>query len=165
MPTSTRCTTHRTFHCYELAHETKTQRHKGTKRHRGKVSGSQLSTFSSPMNPWQKLAAGQQLRGLSAKAYNAMLDAALAHSARGLNTGSGAELRMPDGTINIRNDTTYHLGHFAVVGLDQVLIGPDLNAHEFKYRFAMRGEIPSGSDHRGRFGILVNPLPQGQIGP
>ena len=109
-------------------------------------------------DPFQKVIAGQQLRGISSAAWNTLMDLCLARKRQGINVSGRADLVMPDGAINVRNDSGYDCEEFDVLGLDDMLTGPDVDEGEFKYRYAMRATTPASLEHRGRFVVLVDPL-------
>jgi hypothetical protein len=115
-------------------------------------------------DPFKHVQAGEPLR-VSATAYNAMLDAALAHHQSQLTVGAGPSqlLGSDQAVVLVRNDTGVDVPRFGVVGLDAPLILPADNELEFAARVTFRGVLPSANT-RGRFAVLQEPLPMGKIG-
>lgn len=70
---------------------------------------------------------------------------------------------LPDGRdiIRVRNDTEADLDRFSVVGLGAPLILPDENLEQFHRHLLFSG----GDPVVGRFAVLLNPIPDGEIGP
>lgn len=113
---------------------------------------------------FKRAQAGQPL-DISARAYNAMLDAA-----QGFKNGRhdirqpGAEQFRQADIVLVQNGSGEDLSRFSVLGIDGVIISPDDNLLEFQNRIALVGVTPVESRHRGRFVILLDPLKSGKIG-
>ena len=117
------------------------------------------------MDPLRKVKPGDAF-AISAKAYNAFVDAARA--AKGVPDadvrGGRADRRDPL-TVLIRNESGEDLPQGGVLGLDRPLIDPDDNEREFQSRVTFVGAaIAEGDDYAGRFAIACEPIPQDTIG-
>lgn len=112
---------------------------------------------------FKRAQAGQPLE-LSARAYNAMLDAAqgLKNKRHDILQPGAEQFRQAD-IVFVRNDTGYDQSRFAVLGINGVIFTPDDNLREFQTRVAFTGVAPDGS-HRGKFLVLLDPLKDGKIG-
>jgi hypothetical protein len=112
----------------------------------------------------KKVARRQSLR-IPAAAYNSFIDAAMDY--RNRTVGLEANCKQKDtktGVIYVRNDSGGNLDQFAVLGLDAILIGPADNEQEFRNRVVLKGVKPDKKKHKGRFGILLDPVAAGQLG-
>ncbi|MBI1373363.1 MAG: hypothetical protein GC159_11585 [Phycisphaera sp.] len=103
---------------------------------------------------------------IPAATFNAFVDAAFDFSRRqrGLGRDSQAVFRQLD-IIPVRNDTGEDLDRFSAVGIAAPIIGPDVNADEFKNRATAIGVKPIVPDHRGRFAVYLEPVKDGKIAP
>jgi len=110
-------------------------------------------------DPFKKVQPGDRLE-IPAAAYNAFIDAALAHRASAQQGPPSLRTRR---TVLVRNDTGSALPRYAVVGIGAPLIDPADNESGFQERIAFSGATPA-AEHFARFGILQVPLPAGAIG-
>jgi hypothetical protein len=117
----------------------------------------------------KKVRSGQEL-AIPARAYNAFVDAALAHR----EGGSSLRSRPPHGrasradhaaTILVRNDSGGDIPRFGVLGLDGPIIEPGDNLASFQNQPAFSGSTPAAGTHEGRFALVQQPLASGAIGP
>lgn len=114
---------------------------------------------------FKKTQAGQKL-DISAKAYNAFVDAALANQTRsnvGASAGAG---RQHLGNVLIQNKTGSDLAEFAVVGLGDPIFEPTDAAKTatFKAQVGFEGDTPATASHTGKFAILLEPIADDNIG-
>ncbi len=115
---------------------------------------------------FKKVKTGDQLR-IPASEYNAFVDAALDLRGRQQNRGQAAQPGSEGrsgGIILVRNDSDSDVGRFAVLGIDQPILGPATNLPEFKNRIALACSTPTLLAHFGRFVITWEPIRSGQIG-
>lgn len=113
----------------------------------------------------KRLRKGQILKGIPAADWNQFVATAEGFSAMramGKTDSSEPPSRSPT-TVPIKNTTGGALGRFAVVGLDSILFGPDLNLSEFKNNFAFVGYTPAAGTHEGKFAIVQEPVASGKI--
>jgi len=111
-------------------------------------------------DPFKKVQPGDRLE-IPAAAYNAFIDAALAHRASAREGPPALRTRR---TVLVRNNTGSNLGRFWAVRLGVPLIDPSLNENAFLERIAFQAEQPAAGQV-GRFGILQVPLAPGAVGP
>jgi len=101
---------------------------------------------------------------ISAPTWNAMLEAAKAHEFSKFNSTSGDNPLFRQADIcKVRNDSGNTLDRFSVVELSNALITPQENEAEFQSRAAFRVILPT-KQARGKFGVLLEPIPSGRIG-
>jgi hypothetical protein len=113
-------------------------------------------------NPFQKVTAGQRIN-FSATAWNAFLDAAVAHRNGALRVEANAGRELPQtAIIRIRNDSGTDLARFSVVGLGDPLIDPADSEAGFLAAVALAGVTPT-IDHLGKFAVLLEPAGDGAI--
>jgi hypothetical protein len=115
------------------------------------------------MSDLKKVRAGDPLV-IPASAYNAMVDAALAHQQDQYNFGGErrGSLRQT-GIVSVRNDTGEICPRFGVLGVTGPLILPSDDADAFKERIVLAGTTPTAA-HVGRFVVTLEPVPIGGIG-
>lgn len=103
----------------------------------------------------------------SAAEWNAMKDAARAHQQRLLDqTSESLESFRQADIIKIRNDSGGPLGRFSVLGIDGPVFDPSGSAAEelaFQNQVILKGITPA-SEHRGKFAILLEPIPEDGVG-
>jgi hypothetical protein len=58
----------------------------------------------------------------------------------------------------------YDQPRFGVLGLTEPIILPGDNDMEFKRQVTFEGVVPTKSSHRGKFGVLLEPIGAGKIG-
>lgn len=118
-------------------------------------------------NPFRKLPAGSPVTAFSITAWNHMLDMLNWWQTVG---GGGRPLGGVDWDQSIfrcRNDTGGDLASYAVVGLDGPLWPPSDGAAElaeFRNQTSIKGVTPTVADHRGRWGVMLEAVPDGAIG-
>lgn len=102
---------------------------------------------------------------IPASAYNAFVDAAEAHRrSRRVLRQPPTDDRRPAEVVLVRNSSGSDVGRFGILGIDGVVIGPDINEAEFASHWALDGDTPTASDHRGRFVVTLEPIATGKIG-
>jgi len=115
-----------------------------------------------------KVRQGDALR-IPAAAYNAFVDAAIAHQASQRNLGAGdlAEGGAP-GLVPVRNNSQEDVARFGVLGIDGPLFTPGDGGgdepDEFRTRVTLKGVAPKEDRHVGRFVIAREPIVKGRIG-
>lgn len=111
----------------------------------------------------RKVSAGDPLRP-SAAVHNATLELIERRRAGRHNIGAGGHARSgPDGAILARNDSGAGRDRFDILGVDGPIVNVTENAAEFESRVSVVGVAPE-EKHRGRFVVLLEPLPGGLIG-
>ena len=110
-------------------------------------------------DPFKKVQPGDRLE-IPAAAYNAFIDAALAHRA---STREGPPSLRTHYKVLVRNNTGADLEQFATVGLGDAVITPAQNESAFKQQVLINAEVPVESKHQARFGVLTAPLKAGAI--
>jgi len=116
-------------------------------------------------DPLKKVLPGQEL-SIPAQAYNAFVDAALAH--RGVNSHGVAiperSYSRHPGLIRVRNTTASVLARFAPVGLSGVAIDPTASLANFQNTPVFNAVAPGSSTYLGKFAVLQKPLASGAVG-
>ncbi len=117
----------------------------------------------------RKVLSGEKLQ-IPASTYNAFVDAAQANIAQNnflTESSKNGESRK----VIVQNNSGGNLDKFEILGIDSPLIDPDENETDFQNRITLIGVTPedgsggSGSDdHRGKFIVLQEPIPDGDIG-
>jgi hypothetical protein len=116
-----------------------------------------------PGDAFKKVQPGQRLQ-ITAEAYNAFIDAALAvREHKQFGTEASPFFRQ-SGVVKVKNASGSDQARFAILGLDSPIIQPADNLDEFKRQVTFRGVVPQSSDYVGRFAVLLEPLATGQIG-
>jgi len=116
------------------------------------------------MGGLKKARSGERLQ-IPAAAYNAFVDAAEAHRSR--QTGisrTPQHTAQQTGIVLLRNDSAEDRLRFDVLGLAGPIPTPDENESEFQNRTCLSGVVPEIVKYRGRFGILLEPIPDGAMG-
>ncbi|MFH1022136.1 MAG: hypothetical protein V1809_01965 [Planctomycetota bacterium] len=114
-------------------------------------------------NDLKKVFPGQRL-SIPAGAYNAFIDAAEVHKKRLVGiTGGENPFFAPMGILLVRNDSGGPRERFDVLGLDEIVISPEDNDREFKNHPILAGVVPDITKHRGRFGVLQEPVGSGMF--
>jgi hypothetical protein len=114
----------------------------------------------------RKVKPGDSLQ-IPAAAYNAFIDAAIAHRNSGVGGAGAGQRRFRQADIvKVRNDSGSAVVRFGVLGIDAPIILPEDAATEAEFIgcVALSGITPALADHAGRFVILLEPLADGQIG-
>lgn len=101
---------------------------------------------------------------LTAEAFNAFIDAALAAKRRDPGQTLLHQPLTEACLFPVLNDTGGNLDRFAAVGLTEPIILPADNLDEFKSQIAFRVRVPTADDTGGRFALLQEPLVDGAIG-
>lgn len=112
----------------------------------------------------RKVQRGQKL-SISAAAYNAFVDAALDLRQRqtGISSTAQGVIQQP-GIVLLRNDSGEDRVRFDVLGLESPIPTPAQNEAEFQNRVCLSGVVPEMLRHRGKFAILMEPIPTGAMG-
>lgn len=101
----------------------------------------------------------------SASVHNAMVDAALAHKRGAVrSTWVPPPVASSPGIVLVRNDSGANVGRAAVLGIDGVVIAPDVSVNEFQNRPLISGVSPTDPDHVGKFVVTMEPIPAAKIG-
>lgn len=113
-------------------------------------------------DPLKKVQSGDKLE-IPAAAYNAFVDAARAAKSHHVVGGDALASKRRTTIAKIRNVTGSDLSRFAIVGLEEPIVTPAANEQEFLERPTFHGVVPAPW-HRGRFGVLLEPLKHNTIG-
>ncbi|HUS48333.1 MAG TPA: hypothetical protein VM098_09440 [Phycisphaerae bacterium] len=110
-----------------------------------------------------KVQPGDPLK-IPAATFNSMIDAAAAHRARAHDVRQLPQPAVPHNTVLlVQNSSGADRDRGEVLGIDGVVISPTDNQDEFEQRFALDGATPT-ADHAGRFVVLAEPIPTGELG-
>ena len=117
----------------------------------------------------EKVVSGQPLN-IPATTYNAMIDAA--RKANSINTFNSETTNSKDyAKVSVLNSSGSDLDRFFILGIDEPIILPADDQEDFESRITVDGVTPEdgtggsgASDHRGRFVVLQEPIPDGEIG-
>lgn len=71
---------------------------------------------------------------------------------------------LPEGLVLIKNDSDDDASAFDVLGIDNILFGPDDNLPEFQRNPVLSCVTPALPDHAGKFVVLYESIPAGAIG-
>ncbi len=113
-------------------------------------------------DPFRKVKPGDSL-AVSATAYNAILDAAMANMRRPV-TLSPSKREQPDNFVLIMNNSGEDVGAFEILGIDGVVFGPDDSLSEFQLHPILKGVTPQEKLHKKKFVIVQEPIENGKIG-
>lgn len=103
---------------------------------------------------------------IPADAYNAFIDAAR-RGQRGIHGRQAVVMPKPrpqNATVLVQNTTGAGLDAFSVLAINSVLFAYADNNDEFKSSPCLVGTTPSYSPTRGKFAILLEPLPNNEVG-
>lgn len=116
-------------------------------------------------DPLKKVLPGQQL-SIPAQAYNAFVDAALAHRGVGAHGPQVPErtYSRPPGLVRVRNMSGVDLPRFSPIGVSNVAISPTASLPNFQNTPIFHGFQPVSSQYRGKFAVLQEPLANGALG-
>ena len=117
----------------------------------------------------EKVVSGQPLN-IPATTYNAMIDAA--RKANSINTFNSETTNSKDyAKVSVLNSSGSDLDRFFILGIDEPIILPADDQEDFESRITVDGITPEdgsggsgSSDHRGRFAVIQEPIPDGEIG-
>jgi len=113
------------------------------------------------MGAFDKVAPGDP-QNIPAEAYNAFIDAALAHKRNGKNPGGRSSMQPQNsGVVTVCNASGAGRNQFDVLGIDSPVFTPTANLDEFKQRVLLNGVTPATASHVGKFAILLEPVPTG----
>jgi len=112
---------------------------------------------------FKKVQPGQRLE-VTAEAFNAFLDAARAVREHKVFGTEALQFFRQSGIAKVKNVSGSDQARFAVLGLSEPIILPGANETEFKRQVTFEGVVPSKSDHRGKFAVLLEPIADGKIG-
>ena len=114
-------------------------------------------------DPFKRVMPGQQL-AISADAYNAFIDAALAERNRKLNSTQQAEGRKRDlNVIKVQNLSGINLERGAALALREPLVNLAEDIHEFLSWPVLSANVPT-EDFAGKIVILLEPLADRDVG-
>ena len=117
-----------------------------------------------PQTGFQKSPPGQRYVIPTSVAYDAMIDAALAHRAQRTGRGQSAVRQaLRSDTILVRNDSGGDVARFGILGINGPIIDRVDNDRAFFERVAVQGVTPT-ADHAGRFAVLQEPVANGAMG-
>ena len=115
-------------------------------------------------DPLRKVQSGDPLV-ITHEAYNAFVDAANAFQQ---SLHAGGQPAMPRGVdrgmVLVKNNSGAAVGRFGILGVDGVVIDPDVNLPAFKQRIVLSGVTPADSTHDAKFVIVQEPLEDGVVG-
>ena len=109
---------------------------------------------------FKKVSAGTPL-DIPAAAYNAMLDAAVAHRKQQVQGAEAIPTNRHSGIVKVKNTTGAPLSRFQVVGLGDPIVSPNDNFQEFARQVTFHATLPTGE---GRYGVLIDPVDVNAIG-
>jgi hypothetical protein len=112
---------------------------------------------------FKKVQPGQRLE-ITAETFNAFLDAARAVREHKVFGTDASQFFRQSGIVKVKNVSGYDQARFGVLGLSEPIILPGDNEMEFKRQVTFEGVVPTKSSHRGKFGILLEPIADGKIG-
>lgn len=109
-------------------------------------------------DPLKKVLPGQEL-SIPADAYNAFIDAAMAHrGVKSVNALSSANPNARSGLVKVKNFTANPLGRFAAVGIDSFAITPGGSLQDFQNTPVLNVRAPGSIQYLGKFAVLQEPL-------
>lgn len=107
----------------------------------------------------QRLSPGQKLKGISSRFYNVLVDVVQEKISSDAFMSNGmSNLRQ---AIQIYNTTGTDLDQFAIVGLGDVSVIPVDDEVQFRDEQSFIADSPTAA---GRFAIIQDPIPDGDIG-
>ena len=109
---------------------------------------------------FKKVTAGTSL-DIPAAAYNAMLDAAVAHRGRQAQGAEAIPTSRNSCVVKVKNTTGGPLSRFQIVGLGSPIVSPSDNAQEFARQVTFSAGLPTSE---GRWGVLIDPVDTNAIG-
>jgi hypothetical protein len=112
---------------------------------------------------FRKVQPGQRLE-ITAEAYNAFVDAALAVREQKQFGAEASQFFRQSGIIKIKNASGSDQARFAVLALTKPIVLPTANQNEFQRQVALEATVPKEHTHRGRLAVLWEPIANGQIG-
>lgn len=117
-----------------------------------------------PGDPLKKVQPGDPLE-IPAQTFSTFIEAAQFVKAHQQNRGRDArpEFRQT-GIVLVQNDSGADRDRFDVLGIDAPIITPAENLDEFQDRVTLACSTPVPGTHLGRFVILLEPIPSGEIG-
>lgn len=114
---------------------------------------------------WRQRAVVGQPFTPSARAHNEFIDAATAIKQRQRIPGaSRVNGVFPEGLVLVKNDSEEDANAFDVLGIDATLFTPAENLGEFQRNPVLSCSTPVVPDHTGKFVILYEAIPAGNIG-
>jgi hypothetical protein len=115
-------------------------------------------------DPFRKVRSGEELK-IAAEAWNAAMAAAQANQRRGPHGGGGpVQLPVDPAVALVVNSTGVNLIEWAVVALADAAIDAVDSPDAFAGKVAFNGSIPTLPENRDRFGIMVDPVADGEAG-
>ena len=111
---------------------------------------------------FRKVKRGESLR-IPATAYNAFIDAALAHQRTQQDVGAPSIVaRAGQVTVKVRNDSGGNRAQFDILKLGSPIVLPTASTAEFARQVTFAGVAPDGKANQ--VAILQEPIPTGAIG-
>jgi hypothetical protein len=111
----------------------------------------------------KKVASGDPLR-IPARWFNDVTDATVAFKRSRQNTQSGpVPTNRHEGLVLVQNNSGADREQFDILGVDDILFGPDDNLLEFSNNVTYLGVVPTGT-HKGKFVICAEPIAKGKFG-
>ena len=113
-------------------------------------------------DPFRRVQPGQPLE-ISADAWNAVVDAARDFRRRPAQGGDADVPALAPGECYVENKSGQNLDQFAVLGISDAMLNPNTNAEGFAERSAVTGVKPTADHEDGKFAVVVEPVPDGQV--
>lgn len=112
----------------------------------------------------KKVRSGDSL-DIPAATFNTFIDSARDFLSRqsDMNRACSKDTRN-SGIILVKNASGEDRARFEILGIKEPVISVSDNEEQFKNRIALTGELPTESDHAGKFVILLEPLKADSIG-
>lgn len=110
----------------------------------------------------RRFTSGQRIRKLPTVELNDAINAARDRETFGFR--SPAMAMSGQFAVDVMNDTGDDLDQWAAIGFDDPLIDPDDNEPAFRDGIGFVGVTPDHATHLDRFGVLLAPIPDGQVG-
>jgi hypothetical protein len=110
----------------------------------------------------KKVQSGDKLK-IPASTYNAFIDAAQAVKDNN-NFLSATNKNSDSRKVIVQNNSGGNLDKFEILGISAPYVTPTDNETDFQNRITIVGITPDIDDHKGKFIVLQEPIPNGKIG-
>jgi hypothetical protein len=110
----------------------------------------------------KKVQSGDKLK-IPASTYNAFIDAAQAVKDKS-NFLSSTNKNSDSRKVIVQNNSGGNLDKFEILGISAPYVTPTDNETDFQNRITIVGVTPDIDDHKGKFIVLQEPIPNGKIG-
>ncbi|NCA67835.1 MAG: hypothetical protein EOM87_07220 [Clostridia bacterium] len=110
----------------------------------------------------KKVQSGDKLK-IPASTYNAFIDAAQAVKDKS-NFLSSTNKNSDSRKVIVQNNSGGNLDKFEILGISAPYVTPTDNETDFQNRITIVGITPDIDDHKGKFIVLQEPIPNGKIG-